>query len=541
MHTKIIALPIVLLMSWSASAAPLCSQIFTSGISIHTRSSQALMDPVVDRARELNLWDDFKTLADLSLRTLSSSQKEAIAKQTQILRQQQGEKVATKYWIESMYEHRRELLPVQDPTLKSQWTVKSPDHRATFEHIETMWAELTRQTPKDTTSSLIPLPHPLLIPGARFQEGYYWDSYFAFPALLKTGRQDIVKGQVDNFLFLLKNYGLIPNGTRDYYLTRSQPPLISQMVRLVLEHEMAKGELSPSTRQWLAEAYPLIKKDYEQFWMNPQTRYDKRTGLNHFWDSSNTPRPERHSSDKETEIAHTFRDVKAEAESGKDFTEAFEGRASEYGAVSLNSILFQVERDLAWMGRLLNKDSIEVQGFETASVARQKAMDKYMWDQSSQVYRDVHLPTLRKSQVVTADTFMPLHYKIASDAQAKGVMSQLVRLERKGGIMSAEKDTGKQWDAPYGWAPHHFFAISGALKYGYQKEGVRLAGKWVQSVETIYQETGKVIEKIDAVRGGVPHEAGDKYPTQDGFLWTNGVYVWALTNVLKVPIIHTAH
>lgn len=518
-------------------AAPLCSHLFSDGLSLHTQNSEALRDLRVDRARDLRLFDDYKFLADLSAKSLSPAQERAVLKQTEALEKNGKEREALKFYIDAKYEYRPELLPVKSQELQPTWTIRDRRHQATVEHIEKMWTELVRQTPKETRSSLIPLPNPLLIPGARFQEGYYWDSYFAFPTLLKTGRERIVKGQVDNFLFLLKNYGLIPNGTRDYYLSRSQPPLISQMVRLVLEHEMNKGPLTPEYRRWLSEAYLLIKRDYEQFWMNGNTRWDKKTGLNHYWDQLNTPRPERHSSDKESEISKTYRDVRAEAESGKDFTAAYEGEATQYGSVALNSILFQVEKDLSWMARLLNR-SHDIAKFESAAVFRQRAMNKYMWDAKSGVYRDVHLKTLAQSEIITADAFIPLHYQIPLPNQARELVKTTLRvMEKEGGIMSAEKETGKQWDAPYGWAPHHYFAISGLMKNGFKEDAQRVAQKWVRSVDRIYQETGKVIEKIDAVRGGVPHEAGDKYPTQDGFLWTNGVYMWSLTDILQLPLV----
>ncbi len=500
-------------------------------VEIHKAPAKALQDPLVDRARDLKLYDDFKVLADLSVRDLSKSQKLAVYAQAKTI---SDEKKRVSFLIESIYENKDELLPTNMPEVKPAWTIDNSQHKTTFEHIERMWNLLVRKTPEKTTSSLIPLPHPILIPGARFQEGYYWDSMFAFPALLKTGREKLVHGQIENFLFLLKNYGLIPNGTRDYYLSRSQPPLISEMVRIYVDHKMKNGDLDSKTRSWVAdEAYPLIKKDYETFWMNENTRYRKETGLNHFFDSQNTPRPERHSSDKENEIAKTYRDVRAEAESGKDFTAAFDGEATQYESVMLNSLLFQVEKNLSWMAKLAGKET-DSQAFEAAAQGRKVSIDKYLWDSKTQTYRDYNFRTKQFSNVITADIFIPLYVGLANPKQASGVRNQLAVLEKKGGLMSSAENSGKQWDAPYGWAPHHFFAISGLKKYGFALDAIRLAEKWVSTVDNIFHETGKTIEKIDAIQGGVPSESGDKYPTQDGFLWTNGVYVWAVTYILNI-------
>lgn len=504
---------------------------------IHSQPSVALRDPLIEEARVLSVVDDFKMLSDLSPRLLTAERKAQIEKRSVQIEKQKDRKTAVRFLIKSLYEHKQELLPVDLPELKAKWTIKNEKHAKTFEHTEKMWSVLTRKTPAQTSSSLIPLPHPLLIPGARFQEGYYWDSYFAFPALLSTGRRSLVQGQIQNFLYLVKNYGLVPNGTRDYYLSRSQPPLLSQMVRLLVEHEIRQfGKIKPSTLRWLrSEAYPLIKRDYAKFWMNPKTRYDAKTGLNRHYDSENTPRPERHSSDQEEAIGNTYRDVRAEAESGKDFTDAFDGEASNYAGVMLNSILYSVEKDLSWLAHTLEKPA-ESRQFLSAAHKRQKAMNTYLWDAKTGVYRDYNLRTGLASTIVTADTFAPLHAQLATPEQAQKVAENLYRLERAGGLMSSEKNSGKQWDAPYGWAPHHYFAIDGLRKYGFHTDAHRLAQKWVETVDRIFQRTGKIIEKIDATTGDVPIENGDKYPTQDGFLWTNGVYVWALTDVLKVEL-----
>ena len=99
-----------------------------------------------------------------------------------------------------------------------------------LQHLEMLWDELTRQ--KDTeVSSLIPLPHPYIVPGGRFREIYYWDSYFTMLGLQVSGRVDMIQNMVDNFSYLVDTCGYIPNGNRRYYLGRSQPPFYACMVR----------------------------------------------------------------------------------------------------------------------------------------------------------------------------------------------------------------------------------------------------------------------------------------------------------------------
>ncbi|MGB5654941.1 MAG: trehalase family glycosidase, partial [Robiginitalea sp.] len=98
-------------------------------------------------------------------------------------------------------------------------------NRDMYSHIGVMWDVLGRGPDTlNPNSSRIPLPHPYIVPGGRFKEIYYWDSYFTMIGLVSDNRMDIAEDMVANFAHLIDSLGFIPNGTRDYYLTRSQPP-----------------------------------------------------------------------------------------------------------------------------------------------------------------------------------------------------------------------------------------------------------------------------------------------------------------------------
>jgi alpha,alpha-trehalase len=56
--------------------------------------------------------------------------------------------------------------------------------------------------------SLIPLPYPYIVPGGRFQEIYYWDSYFTMLGLSVSGRFDLIENMVDNSLFSSRHWGI---------------------------------------------------------------------------------------------------------------------------------------------------------------------------------------------------------------------------------------------------------------------------------------------------------------------------------------------
>lgn len=502
--------------------------------------SRTLRDPLIGRAMEIRLVDDFKSLVDLVPKNLTEDHRMELLMRAESYFPPTNEQGKLSFLLNQLYETRSELLPLPDAMTAPRYTLsESSPHKPVFDYIEATWKKLLRRTPEHTESTLIPLPYPIMIPGSRFQEAYYWDSFFAVHTLIRTGRSDLVRGQINNFLFMIKNYGLVPNGNRDYYLSRSQPPLLSRMVRVYLESK--KGILSPKDIGWLAEeVIPLIKKDYLEFWMNPETRWDPVTGLNHHYDAINLPRPERHASDLEEIIAKTYRDVRAEAESGKDFTAAFLGEATKVTGVLLNSILYGVEQDLAWFYSLIG-DSTSSQKFLMAAQKRKSLMNKYLRDPASGLYFDYHLVLKQRVPVLTADTFVPLYMGMVNPAQARRFSVQaLSRLEVAGGITGSDVVSSKQWDAPFGWAPHIMFAVDGLRKYGQQDLALRLAKKWTGTIDRSFAQLGTVLEKYDVVRAAAPIENGDKYTTQQGFLWTNGVYSWIVHDVFKEPL-HPLH
>src|SRR5205085_7180535 len=166
------------------------------------------------------------------------------------------------------------------------------------QHVRGLWTLLTR--PPDSTdarSSLIPLPNPYVVPGGRFREVYYWDSYFTMLGLMESGRADLVKSMLDNFAYLIRTVGHIPNGNRTYYLSRSQPPFFAAMV----------GLYAGATDTTHALQYLDALEAEHAFWMNGAERLAPGAGqayrrvvrlhegaplLNRYWGDLPEPRPE---------------------------------------------------------------------------------------------------------------------------------------------------------------------------------------------------------------------------------------------------------
>jgi alpha,alpha-trehalase len=405
-------------------------------------------------------------------------------------------------------------------------------------HIDALWDVLTRQpgTPAPY-SSLLPLPEPYVVPGGRFREIYYWDSYFTMLGLLTSGRHDLTRHMVSNFAHLLDTYGRIPNGNRTYYLSRSQPPFFFAMVAL----------LSPEQPERAYARYLAQLKREHAFWMDgaagiPPGSAARRVvalapgvTLNRYWDDDDQPRDESYREDRELaqrtqrKPGEVFRDVRAAAESGWDFSSRWltDGMSlttintTAIVPVDLNSLLFGLERAIA-AGCAYSGDQGCAQDFRAQAAARRRAMDRYLWVASRGVYLDYDWRQARSNPGLSAATFYPLFTRAASRAQAAAVAKDAAPLMKPGGLVTTPRNSGQQWDAPNGWAPLQWVAIEGLRSYGHTALAGQIACRWLVNVTHVYEQNGKLVEKYDVVDPGRPGGGGE-YPTQDGFGWTNGV------------------
>lgn len=137
-----------------------------------------------------------------------------------------------------------------------------PEGQSLREHIDGLWPVLTRSTENtEKWDSLLPLPEPYVVPGGRFREVYYWDSYFTMLGLAESGHWDKVADMVANFAHEIDTYGHIPNGNRSYYLSRSQPPFFALMVELLAQHEgdAALKQYLPQMQKNMLTGWTVLK------------------------------------------------------------------------------------------------------------------------------------------------------------------------------------------------------------------------------------------------------------------------------------------
>lgn len=449
--------------------------------------------------------------------------------------------IRSKYLLEKDqpgFQLERFVLENFDPPVPHSDNYQSDSGKSVEENIETLWNVLTRQPDKEG-GTLIPLPWPYIVPGGRFGEIYYWDSYFTMLGLKASGKDEMLENMVKNFSYLIDTLGYIPNGNRTYFIGRSQPPFYSLMVNLLLS---IKG------RDVLLHYLPQLKKEY-QFWMKGRDELTEMKSsahhsvrmpggeiLNRYWDENDTPRPESYREDielahlMEQKPEHLYRHLRAGAESGWDYScrwfkdpHSFASiHTTDIVPVDLNCLLWHLEIMIA-EAYLLKEDSDAADRYRQLAEKRKQAIQQYCWNDEKGFYVDYDWAAGMQKKLLTLAGLYPLFFKIAGDEQAKQVAAIVEeKFLNPGGLVSTLETTGQQWDAPNGWAPLQWLTIKGLENYGYDQLATEIARRWIQLNTDVFKRTGKLMEKYNVVDTHL-EAGGGEYAGQDGFGWTNGV------------------
>ncbi len=429
-------------------------------------------------------------------------------------------------------------------------------------HIEALWPLLTRQPEAAKAgSSLLALPNPYIVPGGRFREVYYWDSYFTMLGLKVSGRVDMMENIVKNFAYLIQTYGHIPNGNRTYYLSRSQPPFFPLMVSLLAEAKMDEKVMD----QYLA----AIEKEY-RYWMdgdnNPkpgecfQKVVNTKEGfiMNRYWDASFNPRSESYKEDvittgkavdlklavssfetgqaadsfAATEKMSLYKNLRSGAESGWDFSSRWFADPMVLGTIQINDIvpvdlnclLYYTENLLARQYNLKG-DRKKAAGYSERATQRAQAIMIYCWDPATGFFTDYHFNKGEPTGRVTAAGLFPLCFLDTALVGNKVAGMALVvekQLLAEGGLLTTPVISGQQWDAPNGWAPLQWMAVWGLERCGQAVLAKTIATRWIKLNSDVFARTGKMMEKYNVMNTRL-EAGGGEYPGQDGFGWTNGV------------------
>ncbi len=426
----------------------------------------------------------------------------------------------------------------------------NPEH-----HINHLWSIQTRKNLR-TDGSLLPLPYPYVVPGGRFQEQFYWDSYFIMLGLEASGRHELSDGIIANCDYMIRKFGFIPTGNRTYFTTRSQPPFYIHMVRLVGARQ-GKAFVMRHLPYLLRE-YAFWTKNPRHLWGLGKLKYQRVVTLSDgsqlscYSDSKATPRPESYSADKET--AHyarnalanlTYRHLRAGAESGWDYSSRwFQDKkhletiqTAETVPIDLNCLLYEMEMLIADCYKKLFQPTL-VRSYRKKATKRKHAIDTYLWNEIDGFYYDYHAPSQSQTGVASLAAYFAMFSGVASRHQAKTLVKRLeTEFLKPGGLVATPYDTGQQWDAPNGWAPLHWIVIVGLRRYGYNELADEVKSRWLDCNLAVYQHEHKFVEKYNVVTPGIKGGGGE-YKLQDGFGWTNGVFMALRHNLDKRAFDH---
>ena len=426
-----------------------------------------------------------------------------------------------------------------DPPAQPASGWSSDGNRSITEHIDALWPVLTRRAGADEgdAGSLLVLPNDYVVPGGRFREVYYWDSYFTVLGLRAAGRGALVRDMVENFAYLIDTYGFVPNGNRSYYLTRSQPPFFSYLVQVLADVEGDEAAV-------FAEFYPQLEREYA-FWMDGAeavsadepaaghvVRMPDGSLLNRYYDAGDRPRAESYREDVETIRASgrdsqtVARHLRSGAESGWDYSARWfaDGRnlhsiiTTDIVPPDLNALLFALERRLE---RYATEADSPYAGL---SEARRAAVERYLYDPERGFYQDLNWTTGEFTDYLSLASVYPLFAGLSTEERAAAVAQRLeADFLAPGGLRTSLAETGQQWDAPNGWPPLQWMAHAGLLRYGYDNLAATVRDRWMRNNERVYENVHKLVEKYN-VEDITLEAGGGEYPVQDGFGWSNGVY-----------------
>ena len=395
-----------------------------------------------------------------------------------------------------------------------------------IEYINTNMLKCVATNYEDN-DTLIGLPYPYTVPAVgHFDELYYWDTYFTNKGLEELGDYTQVKYNTDDMLFLVDKYGFMPNGNRTYYLSRSQPPFLSQMVRDVYEHYKDK--------EWLKGAYEILLKEYD-FWMNKRI---SPVGLNvyggdvdendfagkvlHFEKRTKIQWPE-----KPYDLA---RHCVVCCESGWDMNPRWGREGFNYLPVDLNSLMYMFEKNMEFFSTILGLGREEF--WSNVAKHRKELMMNYMCADDGVLY-DYNFVSEQRSLLLTAASLYPLFTNMLTQEEVDKSVSKLMSLEAEYGILTCEKNSEigtYQWNYPNGWPCLQYISVVGLKNYGYYEDAKRIASKYVTLAENVFNETGNLWEKYNVVEGNT-EVCSENYLMPVMMGWTAGTYL-SLKNMI---------
>lgn len=511
---------------------------------------------LLDIIQRMRLFNDSKTFVDMSLKQSPEEVLSAFNNLSKPISEAQGRKFVGDHFSGPGDEFQP-WKPTDLPRMPAIMNhIKDPLLRGFAWDLCRTWKDLGRKIKSDVKLnpdrySLVYLPNPFIVPGGRFRETYYWDTYWVVKGLLLCEMTDTVKGMLENFAFMIERFGFIPNGGRVYYSRRSQPPFF---IPMMYDYYKATKNLT-----FVQSHLPAMEAEYA-FWMTNRSvsvqRGDVTHILNRYASSVNSPRPESYSEDLKTASStnnssarrQLYQNLVSAAESGWDFSSRWFSRdpgtnltldttrTTNILPVDLNSVLCMNEHILS---ELFNKTGNQEKGknYSKNWQRRQTAIFNVLWNPTKRVWQDLDIAANSHRDYFYASNILPLFALCKGKNETQTENSVLTYLQNlgvlkfAGGFPTSLDTTGQQWDLPNGWPPLQHMTIWGMSQSQNQQlkaEAFSLANKSIVSNWIAWNRSRNMYEKYSTNISGEGGSGGE-YGVQEGFGWSNGVVLELLS------------
>nr|QIJ96703.1 trehalase 2 [Glyphodes pyloalis] len=534
--------------------------------------------PLLDTVQMAGLYNDSKTFVDMKLRNLPSVTMDHFIEMMNRTRSQPSKAEILQFVLENFEAEGAEFENWVPEDWKSDPQflkgIKDPLLHEWASRLNKLWLVLGRKMKQHVKEnpdlySIIYVDNPIIVPGGRFREFYYWDSYWIIKGLLLSEMRQTARGMVSNLMDVVERMGFIPNGGRIYYAMRSQPPLLIPMMKLLMDD----GE----SEEFLKSRIDTLDKEFD-FWVNNHTIDVEHEGkiykLARFIDQSRGPRPESYKED--VDIAKNFdtqdkkeelyAELKSAAESGWDFSSRWfilngTNKDNPYLQLALKDKLLQMTGQEPIGGNLTNlktrsivpvdlnammcgnaklmsefhaklNNQLKADYYRKMHADYKEAVEKVLWHEDVGVWLDFNLESGRRRDYFYPSNINPLWTNCYDQSRKEYYVNKVINYLDKvkvdifeGGVPNTFEHTGEQWDYPNAWPPTMHIFIMSLADTGvpeaerYAKE---IATKWVRSNFEVWKQKDAMLEKYDATRFG-GFGGGGEYVVQTGFGWTNGV------------------
>lgn len=377
----------------------------------------------------------------------------------------------------------------------------------------------------DSNMLAVPFRHTVPSPSGNFKALFYWDTYFTNLGLLRTDRLDLAKSNCNAFAWLVDRLGFIPNSVFKGDDNRSQPPYFSQMVQEVYERSQDKI--------WLKSILPRMETEYawwmkERSWSDGLNRHGHQATqeyLDKFYDWVAVGRLKSPKIVPETIRLQVASHLLAEAEGGHDFTPVNDHRCGDLAHLHLNSILWQMERNISFAHDEIGSSPETVLSWKEKSLQRGKLIHAHLWDEKRGLFFNWDEIYHHRTTIASLETFAPLYFGLATEEQASRVRENLSLFETNHGVAyseNREEAKGFQWAWPVSWPPSTWLCVAGLARYGFHEDARRVSEKFLTVMLRFFREDGNLWEKYDATTGKAHH---GEYKADPMLGWCAGISV----------------